>query len=69
MDEYTSEICMGGYNTIAMHNTCEVSGSSPLCLSHTVYYCGTKFCFGKSFETGFHFCIFKTLAESRPFDT
>lgn len=25
MDEYTSEICMGGYNTIVMHNTCEVS--------------------------------------------
>lgn len=25
MDEYTSEIMMGGTNTIAMHNTCEVS--------------------------------------------
>ena len=25
MDEYTSEICMGGHNTIVMHNTCEVS--------------------------------------------
>ena len=24
MDEYTSEICMGGHNTIVMHNTCEV---------------------------------------------
>lgn len=24
MDEYTSEIMMGGTNTIAMHNTCEV---------------------------------------------
>lgn len=27
MDEYTSEIMMGGTNTIAMHNTCEVSYS------------------------------------------
>lgn len=25
MDEYTSEIMMGGINTIALHNTCEVS--------------------------------------------
>jgi len=25
MDEYVSEIFMGGYNTIAMHNTCEDS--------------------------------------------
>lgn len=25
MDEYTSEIMMGGLNTIALHNTCEVS--------------------------------------------
>ncbi len=25
MDEYTSEIFMGGKNTIAMHNTCEDS--------------------------------------------
>ncbi len=25
MDEYTSEIFMGGRNTIAMHNTCEDS--------------------------------------------
>ena len=25
MDEYTSEIFMGGRNTIVMHNTCEVS--------------------------------------------
>ena len=25
MDEYTSEIFMGGLNTIAVHNTCEVS--------------------------------------------
>ncbi len=25
MDEYTSEIMMGGTNTIALHNTCEVS--------------------------------------------
>jgi len=25
MDEYTSEIFMGGHNTIAMHNTCEDS--------------------------------------------
>lgn len=25
LDEYTSEIFMGGYNTIAMHNTCEDS--------------------------------------------
>lgn len=24
MDEYTSEIMMGGTNTIALHNTCEV---------------------------------------------
>lgn len=24
MDEYTSEIMMGGTNTIAIHNTCEV---------------------------------------------
>jgi myo-inositol-1-phosphate synthase len=23
MDEYVSEIFMGGYNTISMHNTCE----------------------------------------------
>lgn len=28
MDEYTSEIMMGGINTIALHNTCEVSGHS-----------------------------------------
>lgn len=27
LDEYTSEIMMGGTNTIAMHNTCEVSVS------------------------------------------
>lgn len=27
MDEYTSEIMMGGTNTIALHNTCEVSVS------------------------------------------
>lgn len=25
MDEYTSEIMMGGINTITLHNTCEVS--------------------------------------------
>ena len=25
MDEYTSEIMMGGHNTIAVHNTCEDS--------------------------------------------
>ena len=25
MDEYTSEILMGGHNTIAVHNTCEDS--------------------------------------------
>lgn len=25
MDEYTSEICMGGHNTIVLHNTCEDS--------------------------------------------
>ena len=25
MDEYTSEICMGGHNTIVMHNTFEVN--------------------------------------------
>ena len=25
MDEYTSEIFMGGLNTIVMHNTCEDS--------------------------------------------
>ena len=25
MDEYSSEIMMGGSNTIALHNTCEVS--------------------------------------------
>ena len=25
MDEYTSEILMGGHNTIAIHNTCEDS--------------------------------------------
>jgi len=38
MDEYTSEIMMGGTNTIAMHNTCEVSGqdkrSNPAYWSH-----------------------------------
>lgn len=28
MDEYTSEIMMGGINTIALHNTCEVSEHS-----------------------------------------
>jgi myo-inositol-1-phosphate synthase len=33
MDEYTSEIFMGGHNTIAMHNTCEDSLlASPLML-------------------------------------
>merc|ERR1711871_803422 len=33
MDEYTSEIFMGGKNTIAMHNTCEDSLlASPLIL-------------------------------------
>lgn len=26
MDEYTSEIFLGGRNTIVMHNTCEVRG-------------------------------------------
>lgn len=25
MDEYTSEIMMGGHNTIVVHNTCEDS--------------------------------------------
>jgi len=25
MDEYTSEICMGGHNTVVLHNTCEDS--------------------------------------------
>lgn len=25
MDEYTSEIMMGGYNTLVLHNTCEDS--------------------------------------------
>lgn len=30
MDEYTSEIMMGGTNTIALHNTCEVSVSATL---------------------------------------
>lgn len=34
MDEYTSEIMMGGINTIALHNTCEVSG-------HFIYLCKT----------------------------
>ena len=27
MDEYISEICMGGHNTIVVHNTCEVCAS------------------------------------------
>lgn len=49
MDEYTSEIMMGGTNTIALHNTCEVSvfkmvasvsfatfRASPLCLAEGV---------------------------------
>ena len=31
MDEYTSEIMIGGTNTIALHNTCEVSGCLILC--------------------------------------
>lgn len=26
LDEYTSEIMMGGTNTIVIHNTCEVCG-------------------------------------------
>lgn len=30
MDEYTSEIMMGGTNTIALHNTCEVRVSVKL---------------------------------------
>ena len=34
MDEYTSEIMMGGTNTIALHNTCEVSG-------HLIWCCKT----------------------------
>lgn len=34
MDEYTSEIMMGGINTIAMHNTCEVS-------AHLIRFCKT----------------------------
>ena len=25
MHEYTSEICMGGHNTVVLHNTCEDS--------------------------------------------
>lgn len=28
MDEYTSEIMMGGTNTIALHNMCEVSSNT-----------------------------------------
>ena len=40
MDEYTSEICMGGHNTIVMHNTCEVGHDcSHICgyvFSHSV---------------------------------
>lgn len=27
LDEYTSEIMMGGTNTIVIHNTCEVRGA------------------------------------------
>lgn len=30
MDEYTSEIMMGGTNTVALHNTCEVSVSGKM---------------------------------------
>ncbi|NXK88205.1 INO1A synthase, partial [Formicarius rufipectus] len=31
LDEYTSEIMMGGTNTIVIHNTCEVGGGAPGC--------------------------------------
>lgn len=36
MDEYTSEIMMGGTNTIALHNTCEVSVSMRFRLLMTI---------------------------------
>ena len=36
MDEYISEIFMGGKNTIVMHNTCEVSGNCCPLLTFTV---------------------------------
>lgn len=31
LDEYTSEIMMGGTNTIVIHNTCEVRGGVTGC--------------------------------------
>lgn len=31
LDEYTSEIMMGGTNTIVIHNTCEVRAGPPAC--------------------------------------
>lgn len=37
MDEYTSEIMMGGTNTIALHNTCEVDTTTP-CHNRAVSY-------------------------------
>lgn len=37
MDEYTSEIMMGGHNTLVVHNTCEDSLlASPLILDLTI---------------------------------
>ena len=38
MDEYTSEIMMGGHNTLVIHNTCEDSLlATPLILDLVIY--------------------------------
>ncbi len=49
MDEYTSEIFMGGTNTIVMHNTCQVSEATSafLCATMSGFRCAAlqKFSF------------------------
>lgn len=59
MDEYTSEIMMGGHNTIAVHNTCEDSLlASPIILDLAIL---SELCSRITFKTesnnefvGFH---------------
>ncbi|GAB6026157.1 Inositol-3-phosphate synthase 1 [Chamberlinius hualienensis] len=51
MDEYTSEIMLGGHNTIVMHNTCEDSLlASPLIIDLVIL---TEICQRISFRVGF----------------
>ena len=66
MDEYTSEIFMGGHNTIVLHNTCEDSLlAAPIILDLVIL---AELCERIEIKRGTHvFCVSHHLFPSSPF--